>query len=89
MIHSAIKQGYRPCLFLDEIDKISPSEFKMNRLMQLVDAVYEAEGQLVATSNKTLTELISKWGENEAGTVLRRIGAGDGAKAIHFIDSPS
>jgi hypothetical protein len=87
MVHSAVRHGFRPCLFLDEMDKITPSEFKLNRLMQIVDAVYEADGQVVATSNKTVAALIAKWGEDEAGTVLRRIGSGNMAKAIHFVES--
>jgi hypothetical protein len=87
MIHSAVGHGFRPCLFLDEIDKIVPTEFKLKRLMQIVDAVYEAEGQVVATSNETVAALIVKWGENEAGTLLRRIGSGNRAKAIHFVES--
>ena len=87
MIHSAVRYGFRPCLFLDEIDKIVKSEFKLKRLIQLVDAVYEAEGQIVATSNKSVSQLMAEWGGDEAGTMLRRIGKGTGAKTIYFKES--
>jgi hypothetical protein len=83
-IQAAARNWYRPCLFLDEIDKIIPTDFKIQRLMQIVDAVYEAEGQVVATSNKSVDHLASKWGSDEAGTVLRRIGVGSNAHTLLF-----
>jgi hypothetical protein len=83
-IHAAAEDGFRPCLFLDEIDKIVPTEFKLNKLIEVIDAVYTAEGQIVATSNKGLAALIAKWGFDEAGTAIRRIGGGPGAHTINF-----
>jgi hypothetical protein len=83
-IQAAVKHGYRPALFLDEIDKFKPSDYKFNILIQLVDAIYEADGQVVATSNKGIADLIDKWGADEAGTILRRIGAGPNAHTIQF-----
>jgi hypothetical protein len=47
-------------------------------------AVYVAEGQIVATSNKSPAELEAKWGSNEAGTILRRIGSEVNAHMIEF-----
>lgn len=84
LIQSAARNGYRPCLFIDEIDKFVPSEFKLSRLGEIIDAVYAAEGQIVATSNKSIDTLMAKWGTDEALTILRRIGAGPNAQEIEF-----
>jgi hypothetical protein len=56
----------------------------VQKLCQIVDAVYEAQGQVVATSNKNVESLAAKWGNDEAGTVLRRIGAGSNAHTVLF-----
>jgi ATPase family associated with various cellular activities (AAA) len=84
LISNTVKTGFRPALFLDEIDKLVPTEFKLNRLGEIVDAIYANNGQLVATSNKSVADLVAKWGSDEALTVLRRIGAGPGAHMINF-----
>ncbi len=84
MISQRVKSGYRPSLFLDEIDKLVPTEFKLNRLGEIIDAIYANNGQLVATSNKSASDLVAKWGSDEALTILRRIGAGPGAHMINF-----
>jgi hypothetical protein len=83
-IRNAVKYGgWRPRLFLDEIDKIAVSDFKIRRLGELVNAVYAAGGQVVATMNKSPDALAMKWkDEDEAGTILRRIGS-DGGHTIH------
>lgn len=83
-IQLATRCGFRPALFIDELDKIAPTEFKLGKLIELLDGVYNAEGQIVATSNKGAEYLMDKWGEDEASTVLRRIGGGRDAHAIMF-----
>lgn len=83
-IQAAITKGYTPRLFLDEIDKIGVTPFKLNALIALVDAVYEGMGQVVASSNVGVEGLSGVWGINEAGTILRRIAAGPGAHQIQF-----
>jgi len=84
MITSAAKKNYRPCLFLEEIDKVATSRFKLDRLCEIINAVYDAEGQVVATANKSVDSLAARWGDDEAGTVLRRIGAGEGGHTVPF-----
>jgi hypothetical protein len=83
-IHEAAKDGFRPRLFLDEIDKSVKEGFKMDTLFKLLNAMYEAKGQIVATGNKSVEELETKWGADEAGTALRRIGIGEGAHTLNF-----
>jgi len=83
-IWEAVAAGLRPVLILDEIDKITPTAFKLMRLVEIVDAVYEAEGQIIATSNKSLESLLEKWGADEGGTILRRIGIGPNAHTVDF-----
>ena len=69
---------------MDELDKVALTEFKANRLVGLINAIYEAEGQVVATSNKDHAYLNKVWGADEAGTILRRISSGDDAHAVLF-----
>jgi hypothetical protein len=83
-IVKAAKAGYRPALFLDEVDKCNPTPFQIGKLIEVVDAVYAEVGQVVATANKSVDDLIARWGSDEAGTVLRRIGAGPGAHSVRF-----
>jgi hypothetical protein len=83
-IQSAVAKGYRPCLFLDELDKVVPSDFKLGELIKIVDAIYESTGQVVGTGNMSVDALSAKWGSNEAGTILRRIAAGPGAHLVKF-----
>jgi DNA replication protein DnaC len=73
-----------PRLYLDEIDKFVLTDFKVKKLMQLVDAIYAAEGQVVATSNSSLQELARAWGMKEAVTVIRRIGIGEKSHTVVF-----
>ena len=83
-IDLAVKHGYKPCLYLDELDKVAVTDFKLSGVCDIIDRVYEAEGQVVATMNKTAEELAAKWGTNEAGTILRRIGGGPEAHTVRF-----
>jgi hypothetical protein len=83
-IDLAAKHGYKPCLFLDELDKVAVTDFKLSGVCDIIDRVYEAEGQVVATMNKSAEELAAKWGSDEAGTILRRIGGGPGAHTVRF-----
>jgi hypothetical protein len=72
-VQAAINAGYRPCLFLEELDKFNPTEFKSNILLDLVNLVYEAKGQIVATSNRSAAELDQMLGSVHGDTLLRRI----------------
>lgn len=84
-INNAARGGYRPCLYLDEIDKLKPSDYRLNRMRELVNCVYEAQGQVVATMNLTPKALTKKWraelgddmGDAFSGTILRRIAGED------------
>jgi hypothetical protein len=71
-------------LFIDEIDKFTTTEFRINMLAEIVDAVDVAQGQIVATSNKSPTDLEAKCGSDEAGTILRRIGREVNAHMVEF-----
>ena len=83
-LKEAIGKGYSPSLILEEIDKVPSTPFKLARLIELVDCVYEAQGQVIATSNASMSDLAAKWGADEAETILRRIGDGPGAITIKF-----
>jgi hypothetical protein len=56
------------------------------RVAELVGAVYNAGGQLVATMNKTPEGLATKWkDDDEVGTVHRRCGVDVGAQTIYVV----
>jgi DNA replication protein DnaC len=74
----------RPVLFLDEIDKVRGSDYKMEKLRAIVDAVYEAQGQIVATSNTDPESIAAKWGGEWADIILRRIAAPPEGMVLQF-----
>lgn len=52
---------FAPILWLEEIDRFTVTETRMNLLFRLVDAVYEAEGCIIITANSTLADLKEKF----------------------------
>lgn len=64
------KQGLRPCFIVEEIDKFKPTEFKLNKFFELLNAVYEANGQVIATSNASPETLTASWGVSGDPTAL-------------------
>jgi hypothetical protein len=83
-IQRAFTDGYHVALFLDEIDKISPTDYKLNKLFQLVDLVWSNGGQLVATANKGMFDLSARWGADIAGSIIRRIADPKRGAALFF-----
>ena len=77
--------GQKPSLFLDEIDKFNPTEARKDRLLEVINAVYEANGQVVATSNKDPETLGESWGAFHGEALLRRIGAAPDGGTIAFL----
>jgi DNA replication protein DnaC len=69
------KQGNRPCLYLDEIDKVNMTQFKITVLFELVDAISQVHGQIVAVSNAQYDKLRELWGkyDDTAAAILSRI----------------
>ena len=49
-IKTLANKEHKVRLFLDEIDKFNPTKFKLDTLFELIDAVYENAGQVVAVS---------------------------------------
>jgi hypothetical protein len=74
-IRDLAKQGNRPCLFLDEIDKFAPTHFKLITLFKLVEAVAQVHGQIVFVSNARFDELRELWGkyDDTAAAILSRV----------------
>jgi DNA replication protein DnaC len=63
-INSAITEGRSPRLFLEEIDKVKGTDFKLNALFEVIDALYEQQGQLVLNSNFTPQEFSLAFGSD-------------------------
>jgi len=67
-------KGHKVRLFLDEIDKFNPTKFKLDTLFELVDAVYEEGGQIVAVGNASVPKLHKLWGDfTDPDAIIRRI----------------
>jgi DNA replication protein DnaC len=62
-------------LFLEEIDKVRYSEFKTASIFEVIDALYEHNGQFVFTSNLTVGDFSKQFFRpSDAEAVIRRIG---------------
>lgn len=86
LIKMVVKQGDKPILILDEIDKLggNPTTTRLEGLLELVDAVWQAEGTVIATSNRDEDFFLQVWGEEIGGPIIRRITGGDRAHKIRF-----
>jgi hypothetical protein len=50
-IEEAVHRGFKPRVFLEEIDKIKPSEFAIHQIFRIFDALDRHKGQLVIDTN--------------------------------------
>jgi len=85
-----VKEGYRVWLGLDELEKVTPTEPRMNNLFELVNQVSLGRGQIVATSNITLAALRKKWAGFSAGDAIlsRIISQDENGRYLEFLQSP-
>jgi len=80
-IFKAVRDGLRPTVLIEEIDKRKPTEFNAGLLFSLVDALDQNNGQLIMTSNLTrqgLEDFFVKTKDKQVresigGPILRRI----------------
>jgi DNA replication protein DnaC len=63
-----LRSNEKRFLFLDEIDKVKPTEFAANQLFEVVNEAYNYRHQLVVTSNTPLAGLVKHW-SREAVTI--------------------
>ncbi len=78
-----VRQGIRPVLLIDEIDKFGSTEPRLNFLAEIVGAIEACEGQIIACSNVTSAALVAKWGPDKGEPILSRI---SGRSSGHEID---
>jgi hypothetical protein len=55
--------GLRPHLFIEEWDKVGLTDFRRETLFDILDAMYQVNGQLVITSNLTWPDFCATFGE--------------------------
>ena len=72
-ILAAGRKGQRACLFIQEIDKVSYTEFKANTMFALIDAIYGVKGQLVFDTNLTIGQFEAAFGPEVGPTIARRV----------------
>jgi DNA replication protein DnaC len=72
-ILSAIREGFVPCLFLDELDKIKYSDFQLKEFSYVIDAIQANGGQVFACSNDSELKLRRSLGDQYGPAILRRL----------------
>lgn len=63
-------------IFLDDIDKARPTEYAMEQLFELANAIYNYQHQVVVTTNLSLAKLIEHFeraDERFGGAIVRRL----------------
>ena len=65
-IEMITRKGGRVHVFLEEIDKVKPTDARIANLFEVVDALYENLGQLVFNSNLTPSEFSGQFGNEFA-----------------------
>jgi len=88
LIRKCASKGLPIALFINEIDKFAVSEAKTSALASLIDAVMEARGQIVASSNLTGKELIARWGPEYGNSIISRFAAPPNGQTIIFSTKP-
>jgi len=76
----AVAVGLTPRLFMEEVDKVSNTEFRVNCMFEVIDAIYEAMGQLVLVSNMTREEFKNHFGAD----IARRVKENEDARIFDF-----
>ena len=77
-IKNAARDGFRPVLIIEEVDKIELNMHRSNFLFHLIDETINAGGQLIMTTNLTMAEFRDNLTANEdirttGETILRRL----------------
>jgi hypothetical protein len=62
-IEKAVRAGMKPRVFLEEIDKIKPSEYAINQLFRIFDALDRHKGQIVLDTNFSKEQFKNVFGE--------------------------
>jgi len=62
-IQQGIDKGLTPRVFLEEIDKVKPSEFSINQIFRLFDVIDRNECQLVIDTNLSRQQFTDVFGE--------------------------
>jgi hypothetical protein len=86
-IKSLAAYGHRVVVIFDEVEKFNPTQFKMDQLFELVVAVADTKGQLIAISNARIGEIREMWAKysGTADGILRRFcGEAEGGQMIVF-----
>jgi hypothetical protein len=68
-IEKAVHQGMRPRVFFEEIDKIKPSDYAINQLFRVFDALDRHKGQIVIDCNLSKDQFREIFGD----PIARRI----------------
>ena len=86
-IAQARRAGYKPRLFIEEIDKVKYTDFKVNAIFELIDAIYENDGQLVFNTNLPLPKFGALFGDEVGPAIVRRVGELCTGTVFDFFDA--
>jgi DNA replication protein DnaC len=76
-IRQIAAMGYKPRIFLEEIDKMTINDKREDFLFSIFNAIYEVGGQLVMTSNQTPDEIANRFRPENRVPFMRRIRGDD------------
>lgn len=62
-IEQGLKKGLTPRVFIEEIDKVKPSEFSINQIFRLFDVIDRNQCQLVLDTNLSRQQFLDMFGE--------------------------
>jgi hypothetical protein len=62
-IQEGLNKGLTPRVFLEEIDKVKPSEFSINQIFRLFDVIDRNQCQLVIDTNLSRQQFLDMFGE--------------------------
>jgi hypothetical protein len=70
-IQQGLDKGMKPRVFLEEIDKVKPSEFSINQIFRLFDVIDRNQCQLVIDTNLSRQQFTDVFGETLYGEGTR------------------
>jgi hypothetical protein len=86
---SEIEDLIPPDVLAQVVDRIGGggSDLAPNEFGKIIDVVWANEGQFLATTNKSVVEMVRKWDQHLVTTAVRRIGKRSDAP-LHQLHEP-
>jgi DNA polymerase III delta prime subunit len=84
-IRLAVKHGFTPAIFIEELDKIKlDSDFQKRKFAEIINEVHIAGGQIVATTNLSEFKIRHAFGPQFGDSIVRRIAGPRGNQGVEY-----